>query len=114
MLFSLLSQSDGRDNLLAPYEGYWGGKWRTASVGVSIVVWNKITEELISGIVHGRFMRAKGFTDFDSAARFCSAFEEQRDCFRYRNRPKQTVPLCERRQLFRQRFGPLQLRLMAA
>src|SRR5689334_2208980 len=55
------SQSDGRDNLLAPYEGYWGGKWRTASVGISIVVWNKITEELISDIIYGRFMRAKRF-----------------------------------------------------
>jgi putative transposase len=55
----------------------------------------------------------RGFGLFNSASRFCSAFDEQRDYFRYRTKPKEVVPLPEQRRLFRQRFGALQSLLMA-
>ncbi len=50
----------------------------------------------------------RGFGNVGSASRFCSAFDEQRDYFRYRTRPKEKVPLSEQRRMFRQRFGALQ------
>jgi putative transposase len=56
----------------------------------------------------------RGFGSFDSASRFCRAFDEQRDYFRYRSRPKEKVPLSEQRLMFRQRFGALEYLLMAA
>ncbi len=59
-------------------------------------------------------MRSRGFGSFDSALRFCSAFDEQRDYIRARTRPKEKVPLSEQRRMFRQRFGALQYLLMAA
>src|SRR6266567_679239 len=40
-----------------------------------------------------RYYPIRGFGSFDSASRFCLAFDEQRDYFRYRTRPKQVVPL---------------------
>ncbi len=61
-----------------------------------------------------RYYPMRGFGSFESASRFCSAFDEQRDYFRYRTRPKQRVPLPEQRRMFRQRFGALQYLLMAA
>jgi putative transposase len=60
-----------------------------------------------------RYYPMRGFGNFDSACRFCRAFDEQRDYFRYRTNPKQSVPLEEQRRLFRQRFGALQYLLMA-
>lgn len=54
----------------------------------------------------------RGFGSFDSASRFCRAFDEQRDYFRYRSRPKQKVSLAEQRCMFRQQFGALQSVLM--
>ncbi len=61
-----------------------------------------------------RYYPMRGFGNLESATRFCSAFDEQRDYFRYRTRPKQSVPLPKQRQMFRQRFGALQYLLMAA
>lgn len=61
-----------------------------------------------------RYYPMRGFGNFKSASRFCQAFDEQRDYFRCRTRPKQTVPLSAQRRLFRQRFGTLQYLLMAA
>jgi putative transposase len=61
-----------------------------------------------------RYFPMRGFGSFRSATRFCSAFDEQRDYFRYRTRPKQTVSLLEQRRMFRQRFGALQNLLMSA
>jgi len=61
-----------------------------------------------------RYYPMRGLGNFDSASRFCRAFDEQRDYFRYRTRPKQTVPLPEHVSLFRQRFGALQYLLMTA
>jgi len=64
--------------------------------------------------VKQRYYPMRGFGSFDSASRFCLAFDEQRDYFRYRTKPKEKVPLPEQRRMFRQRFGALQYLLMAA
>ena len=64
--------------------------------------------------VKQRYYPMRGFGNVQSASRFCSAFDEQRDYFRYRSRPKQTVPLAEQRLMFRQRFSALRYLLMAA
>jgi putative transposase len=64
--------------------------------------------------VKQRYYPMRGFGSFESASRFCQAFDEQRDYFRYRSRPKQKVSLVEQRRMFRQRFGALQYLLMAA
>jgi putative transposase len=64
-----------------------------------------------------RYYPMLGFGSFESAARFCGAYDEQKDYFRYRTKPKQKVSLSEQRQLFRKRFGrfgALQYLLMAA
>jgi putative transposase len=56
----------------------------------------------------------RGFGSFEGASRFCRAYDEQRDYFRYRTKPKEVVPLSEQRRRFRQRFGALQYLMMAA
>lgn len=61
-----------------------------------------------------RYYPMRGFGNFDSASRFCSAFDEQRDYFRARTTRKEKVPLAEQRRTFGQRFGVLQYLLMAA
>jgi putative transposase len=55
-----------------------------------------------------RYYPMRGFGNFDSASKLCRAFDEQRDYFRYRTKPKEKVTLPEQRQMFRQRFGALQ------
>lgn len=60
-----------------------------------------------------RYYPMRGFGSFKSAARFCTAFDEQRDYFRCRTRPKQKIRLADQRRLFRQRFGALQYLLTA-
>lgn len=61
-----------------------------------------------------RYYPMRGFGNFNSACRFCGAFDEQRDYFRYRTKPKETVPLAEQRQMFQERFGALKYLLMAS
>jgi putative transposase len=61
-----------------------------------------------------RYYPMRGFGNFDSASRFCRAFDEQRQYFRYRTKPKETMPLSEQRRMFRQRFGALQYMVIAA
>jgi transposase-like protein len=61
-----------------------------------------------------RYYPMRGFGSFGSASRFCSAYDEQRDYFRYRSKPKENVPLAEQRRLFGQRFGALQCWLLEA
>ncbi len=56
----------------------------------------------------------RGFGSFESASRFCSAFDEQRQYFRYRSKPKELISLAEQRRIFRLRFGARQNLLMAA
>lgn len=60
-----------------------------------------------------RYYPMQGFGSFESAARFSRAFDEERDYFRHRIKPKETIPLAEQRRMFRQRFGVLQQQLMA-
>jgi len=61
-----------------------------------------------------RYYPMRGFGSFDSAGRFCRAFDEQRDYFRYRTTMGETVPLANQRQLFQKRFGCLQSLLIAS
>jgi transposase-like protein len=61
-----------------------------------------------------RYYPMRGFGSFESAARFCSAHDEQRDYFRARSTPKETGALAEQRRAFRQRFAALQEVLTAA
>ncbi len=61
-----------------------------------------------------RYYPMRGFGSFESASRFCQAFDEQRDYFRCRSKPNEKVPLTEQRCMFRQRFDSLQYLLMAA
>ena len=64
--------------------------------------------------VKQRYYLMRGFGNFESASRFCSAYDEQRDYFRYRTKPKQLVPLSQQRRMFRQRFGALQHSVITA
>ncbi len=61
-----------------------------------------------------RYYPMRGFGNFASASRFCRAYDEQRDYFRYRTKPKEKVTLPEQRRIFRRRFGALQYLMMAA
>jgi transposase-like protein len=54
-----------------------------------------------------RYYPMHGFGNFESAARFCQAFDEVRQYFRYRHTPQETMPLAQQRQLFRERFVSL-------
>lgn len=60
-----------------------------------------------------RYYPMRGFGSFESASQFCSAYDEQRDYFRYSCGPNQRTPMSNQRLLFRQRFGALQFLLMA-
>ena len=55
----------------------------------------------------------RGFGNFDAAARFCRTYDEQRNYFRARSKPKEVVSLAEQRRLFRQRFAALKGLLIA-
>ena len=55
-----------------------------------------------------------GFKRFESAKRFCSAYDEQRTYFRYRAYADEPVPLWKQRSLFWQRFSTLRKEFMAA
>lgn len=54
----------------------------------------------------------RGFGSFQSASRFCSAHDEQRQYFRYRTERNQTIPFPEQRRMFRERLGALQISLL--
>lgn len=55
-----------------------------------------------------RYYPMRGFGNFSSAARFCRAFDEMRQFFRFRTTMNQSVPLAYQRVLFRQRLATLQ------
>ncbi len=62
-----------------------------------------------------RYYPLRGFGNFDAAARFCRAFNEQRHYFRLRTAMRQRVPpLSEQRQEYCARFQALMTELMAA
>jgi hypothetical protein len=55
-----------------------------------------------------------GFGSFDSAARFCCAFDELRNYLRPRRIMGEVVSLLEKRQVFLQRFAALQTVIQVA
>jgi putative transposase len=61
-----------------------------------------------------RYYPMRGFGDFDSAARFCRAFEEIRQYFRYRSKTSEMVSLHTQRQLLLEKWIYLQSMLNAA
>ena len=63
---------------------------------------------------HKRYAPMRGFGSVASAARFCPAFEEQRQYVRARRRIDERVTLAERRRLFRARWGALLGEVQAA
>src|SRR5205814_1981466 len=54
-----------------------------------------------------RYYPMRGFGTFTSASRFCRAFDELRQFFRFRTTMNQSVPLSQQRTLFRQRLDIL-------
>ena len=61
-----------------------------------------------------RYYPMRGFGTFDSAARFCCAFDEIRNYFRSRRMTGEVVPLLEQRLVFLQRLTALQTSIQAA
>ena len=61
-----------------------------------------------------RYYPMRGFGNFESAYRFCSAFEEIRQHFRSRSKMNQKVSLQGQRQMFIQKWNTLQSLMMAA
>ena len=64
--------------------------------------------------VKQRYYPMLGFGSFESAARFCSAFDELREYFRVRRRGEGYVSLAEQRRLFITRWRSLIAELAAA
>jgi transposase-like protein len=64
--------------------------------------------------VKQRYYPMRGFGTFDAAARFCHAYDEQRNYFRFRSKANEKVSLAEQRRLFRQRFAALPEAMIAA
>ena len=64
--------------------------------------------------VKQRYYPMLGFGNFESAARFCSAFDELRQYFRVRRRGDDHVSLAEQRRLFTMRWRSLIAELAAA
>jgi len=61
-----------------------------------------------------RYYPMRGFGSFAAAARFCTAHDELRDHFRYRQHRNQTVSLAAQRCLFQERWGEVWAMLEAA
>jgi putative transposase len=62
-----------------------------------------------------RYYPMRGFGNVDAAARFCRAFDEQRQYFRVRSTMRQRVPpLAEQRRAYCARWKALMAQLMAA
>ena len=74
---------------------------------------NNRTEQDHRGLKQ-RYYPMRGFGSFEAAARFCPAFEEQRQYFRSRRAMGEYVPLAERRRLFRERWAALLGEVLAA
>ena len=64
--------------------------------------------------VQQRYYPMLGFGSFESAARFCSAFDELWHYFRARQRRGQSVPLAEQRRIFVTRWRSLMAEMQAA
>ena len=64
--------------------------------------------------VKQRYYPMRGFGAFDSAARFCAAFEEQRQYFRAVARSGQVVLLGDRRRAFQECWATIMAEMVAA
>ncbi len=64
--------------------------------------------------VKQRYYPMRGFGSFVSAARFCTAFEEQRQYFRAQTQASESVSLAERRRRFRERWATVMAEMAAA
>ena len=64
--------------------------------------------------VKQRYYPLRGFGSFEAAARFCTAHDELRDHFRYRQHLNETVSLADQRRLFQERWGEVCAVLQAA
>jgi transposase-like protein len=64
--------------------------------------------------VKQRYYPMRGFGSFASAARFCPAFEEQRQYFRAQARSDERVSLAERRRRFQERWAIVMAEMAAA
>ncbi len=74
---------------------------------------NNRTEQDHCGIKR-RYYPMRGFGSFVSAARFCSAFEEQRQYFRAQDRSGEPLSPTARRQRFQDRWAAVMAELAAA
>ena len=75
--------------------------------------WNHRTEQSHRA-VQQRSDPMRGFGSFESAARFCTAFDERRHDCRARQRRGQSIPLAEQRRLFVTRWRSLLAEMQAA
>jgi len=57
--------------------------------------------------VKQRYYPMLGFGNFESASRFCAAFDELRDYFRVKHRGQPTVSLADQRRIFIHRWRSL-------
>src|SRR3954451_416931 len=80
----------------------------TAVTRTSTIDWSKTTVASAQ-----RYYPMRGFGNVESAARFCRAFDELRQFFRFRTTMSQSVSLEHQRELFLQRFDALQTLMMA-
>ncbi len=79
-----------------------------------LVTCNHTIEQDHRGIKQ-RYYPMRGFGNFDAAARFCRAFDEQRQYFRLRTDMRQRVPpLVGQRREFRIRLAELMSNIMTA
>ena len=75
--------------------------------------WNHRTEHSHRA-VQQRSDPMLGFGSFESAVRFCTAFDEVRHYLRARQRRGQSIPLAEQRRLFVTRWRSLMAEMQAA
>ena len=61
-----------------------------------------------------RYYPMRGFGSFTSASRFCRAFDEVRQFFRFRTTIQQKVSLAQQREMFRQRLDTLKATVLMA
>ena len=61
-----------------------------------------------------RYYPMRGFGSVASAARFCRAFDEVRQFFRFRTTMKQHVSLVQQREVFHQRWEALSVLVLVA
>jgi putative transposase len=74
---------------------------------------NNLLEQDHRGIKQ-RYYPMRGFGNFQSAARFCCAFNELRNYLRFRQSMGEKVSLTKQRQIFRERLAALQALLISA